>query len=66
MYTSSLSKMQLMVSGGSTSKIEFYFGPNMFFSVESPENVYGGSLQPHNYTSIMKCLDMVLRSVLTT
>ena len=39
----------MQLTGGSTSKIEFCFGPNAFFSVESPENVYGGSLQPQNY-----------------
>ena len=49
MYTRNTVKNAIDAGGGSTSKIEFYFGPNMFFSVESPENVYGGSLQPHNY-----------------
>ena len=34
---------------GDTSKIEFCFGPNAFLSVESPENVWGGILQPQNY-----------------
>ena len=49
MYTRNAVKNAIDAGGGSTSKIEFYFGPNMFFSVESPENVYGGSLQPQNY-----------------
>ena len=34
---------------GATSKIEFCFGPNTFFSVESPENVWSGILKPENY-----------------
>ena len=34
---------------GDTSKIEFCFGPNTFFSVESPENVWSGILKPENY-----------------
>jgi len=34
---------------GDTAKIEFCFGPNTFFSIESPSHLNSGILQTHNY-----------------
>ena len=36
---------------GDTSKIEFCFGPNTFFSVKSPSHIWSGILSPQNYYS---------------